>query len=141
MKVSNLDHTADAGVEIIADTLEELFLAAANGMYRIMNCPGMGTASGSKTLRLKEEQLDILLVSFLSELNYYISAHYLMLDPIEQLRIKQENGVYILHCKACQKTVPQKLLEDLVEIKAVTYHQLEIKRQNDGYHTKIIFDL
>jgi SHS2 domain-containing protein len=116
MKISNLDHTADAGVEIVAATLEELFLGAAEGMYSVMNCRCEGNRSGHKSLHLKEGRLDTLLVTFLNELNYYISTHYQMLEPIKNLIIRSENDAYFLSCKAGVKPIGQEALQDLVEI-------------------------
>ena len=141
MKISNLDHTADAGVKIIAGTLEELFRGAAQGMYRVTGCTGKGTTEGTQTLELKEDSLDILLVSFLNELNYYISTHYQVLEPIKKITVEEDGDNWKLICVAETKKIGREELEELTEIKAVTYHQLEIKRENDGYHTQIIFDL
>lgn len=140
-KISNLDHTADAGVEIFADSLNDLFRASAKSMYKVIECPLNLPSAGHKKIEMTEDQLDVLLVSFLNELNYYITTHYLLLDPIVRLTVKKRKQSYWLECEAQAKHIDPELMQDLVELKAVTYHQLEIEQKNDGYHTKIIFDL
>lgn len=141
MKISNLDHTADAGVKIIAGTVEELFQGAAEGMYSVMGCSGKGTLQETRTLELEEDNLDILLVSFLNELNYYISTYYQVFQPIKKIRINHTDDSHTLLCEAEVKILDREELDNIAEIKAVTYHQLEIKKENDSYHTQIIFDL
>lgn len=141
LKVSNLDHTADAGFEIFSPHLEELFTSAAEAMYRVMECPEQGTTIGEKILTLEESSLEDLMVSFLNELNYYISVRFLFLYPVLELRINRPKKEYELKVKTGIRKLTQQNLDNLVEIKSVTYHNLDIKHEPDGYHTKLIFDL
>lgn len=141
-KISNLDHIADAGVEIFADNLPHLFSAAAGALLRIsgINRPGKRTGT-MKSFSLSEQEPEFLLVTFLNELNYYISVRHLLPAPIEVLSIEEKAGVYILNFRAGLVKLQAQTIDKLTEIKAVTYHKLEIKPVKDGYRTTIIFDL
>ncbi len=141
-KISNLHHIADAGVEIFADNLPHLFSAAAGALLRIsgINRPGKRTGT-MKSFSLSEKEPELLLVTFLNELNYYISVRHLLPAPIEILSIKKESGTYILNFRTRLIKLQARTLDKLTEIKAVTYHNLEIEPVDKGFHTKIIFDL
>ena len=60
---------------------------------------------------------------------------------IDSIKILQENGkslLFVLLNMSDIDSTKHKLKE---EIKAVTYHQMKIEKMNDGYSTKIVFDI
>ena len=140
-KICNLDHTADAGVEIFGNTLEEIFTNAASAMYRILACDNVLSNDIVKKIEIKEDGLEILLVTFLNELNYFITVKHTLLTPIENLEIKQTKDGYILSFQTGFVPLDRKVSETLPEIKSVTYHNMNIRKKNKMFYTRIFFDL
>jgi SHS2 domain-containing protein len=140
-KICNLDHTADAGVKIFGNTLEEIFINAASAMYHILGCDGPYPAGFTKKMEIKEEGLEILLVTFLNELNYYLSVRRTLLTPIQILGIKKIKNNYVLSFQTGVVSLDPTVSEIMPEIKSVTYHNMNIQKKNNMYFTHVIFDL
>lgn len=124
-------HKADIAVDVFASNLAELFINAANGLYHIL---GVRTGTGEpEKLQLTIEEIDdeSLLVSFLSELLYYVEQEKAAVDfqfVIEKHKLEAE-----------MLFLP--LVSTKVEIKAVTYNELVIKKSSQGLQTRIVFDI
>jgi len=140
-KISILDHTADAGVKIIAKNLPDLFKNAASAFYNILGCPDKKTAQEYKSFLIKEPTMEILLVTFLNELNFYITSRQILLSPLQNIEIVKTEQEFELSFKAGINPLEAQFLGELTEIKAVTYHQLNIIRDGKNFKTSIIFDL
>ena len=132
-----LDHTGDIGFDVRADTLEELFRRAGRGLYEIL-IERLPAATGvEETLELQEEAPDLLLRTFLSELLYRFLASRTILVDFPELRIA-ENRLQARGATARFNPVRDGLR---TELKAVTYHQLDVRRDGPGWLARIIFDV
>jgi len=131
-KLRVVNHTADIGIEVYGDTIEDLFLNSAEGLYEITGLQYDGEEK-SLEIKIKGDEIEELLVKFLNELIYLMETKNIA-GKIEKLTI--EKG-YIL--SAILKV--KKIKSIGKEIKAATYHNLKIKKSGDGFKTTIIFDL
>lgn len=141
MEFKEIEHTADLGIEVWGNCIEELFLVAAKGMYSLsLFDPGK---QGRKvtTLSASGDTLEELLISFLTELNYQLMVRYRVIHPITEIKIAKSAGGYFLNCQGKLRVLTKLAREIKNEIKAVTYHQIEIKRKNQHYSAKIFFDI
>ncbi len=132
-----LDHTGDVGFEVRGDSLEDLFRRAARGLYGILieRIPTSGANKAS--IELEEEGPDLLLRSFLSELLYRFLARREILVDFPELRLEGSR----LAARG-----PTALFDPArdglrTELKAVTYHQLEVRRDGSGWFARVIFDV
>jgi SHS2 domain-containing protein len=136
-----IDHTADVAFDVEAETIEELFTASSKAWKEtVLEKEPRLQASEQKSLALKSASLEQLLVDFLSELNYLMISKKWMFLSVEKLKIKSEDGTWNLSAKV----KGSKLSDDLKiikEIKAVTYHQMEIVHKNNKYKTRVVFDI
>jgi SHS2 domain-containing protein len=136
-----VDHTADIAVEVSGNTLEELFLAAVYGWKNSVIEPSSHDRDRNQSdLNLKENSIEELLVSFLQEFNYLFESKKIFPVEINDITIKNKNYEFSLKCKVRFA----KILKDddiKAEIKAVTFHQLDIKKLDDVYKTIIVFDI
>jgi SHS2 domain-containing protein len=140
-KFKEIDHTADVGISVTGNSLPELFSNLAFGMLHIMTTATRKTGKIQRSVQLAEPSLPDLVVSWLSEINYLFHVHHFLMDVIESIIIEESQdtaqlsatlaGNDIANLASCLKT----------EIKAVTYHQLECKKQNDHYLSRVIFDI
>lgn len=85
------------------------------------------------TLTLKAADLETLLVSFLEEILYYVETGRESTDEIIFETIDTYSLNAVLTCRP--------VLDLAKEIKAVTYHGLEIHQSEGGFETVIVFDV
>jgi SHS2 domain-containing protein len=138
---SFIDHTADIAVDIEADSLDELFIASALAWRESISEDKSSTLLEKRSLVHSENALEILLVSFLSELNFLFQSENWIMDAIHSLQIvKQKHdwnlkAVLFGHSSNCEPMILK------AEIKAITYHQMEIKELQGKFTTRIVFDI
>jgi len=130
-----LDHPADIKLKIEADTIEDLFKGSAIALSEIL------VQEEDIDYRIKIEEkislssydLNALLVDFLGEI--------LAISDIKNAVFKEIFIEKLLdnEISAIIKGYPVKRFNK--EIKAVTYHQLEIKKVDDLYQAIILFDI
>jgi len=136
-----IDHTADIAIEVSGSTYEELFNAAVEGWKETSIEPSVETGGLiEKIIKLEEDSPEVLLVSFLQEMNYNFLSKKIFPAEIKGLRIYKKDNRLELKCKILFRNISQK---DFIktEIKAVTFHQLDIKKTGNVYRTIIVFDI
>jgi SHS2 domain-containing protein len=129
-----IPHTADWALRVRGDDLRALFENAARGMASLIGgeaSPGAGTASHDIVLNAPD--LEMLLVDWLTELLVMVEDEgvfftEIIVDEVEELALKarvtaRAGGDFSKH------------------IKAVTYHNLAIRKTNQGFETTIVFDV
>ena len=136
-----LPHTADVGLEVQGETLEELFLSAAEGWKILVLGDSPITPQTTKHLTLQSPDLDDLLVQWLSELNYLLQVKQFVTHSVQHITIRQENNSWTCEAIIAGEKLNPAHHDIHFEIKAVTYHQLHIQRKNNHFHTRIIFDI
>lgn len=130
-----VEHTADAGVHITAPDLAAFFSDAATGMFHII-CEGQAHGwDAEHRVELSAPDLEDLLVNWLSELLYLFEVkkfvfHAVTFDSLgETGLIATVRGVNFRGEMAG------------TEIKAVTYHMIDIRRESGGFEATVYFDL
>ena len=127
------EHTADWELEAWASDLPGLLEQAARGMYQLS---GITLAKGPRQTRQFElDALDAenMLVRFLSELLYFSEQECLAFDTFD-LRFESEE---LLHARLDGAPIA----ELNKHIKAVTYHNMAIRRTDEGLEVNIVFDV
>lgn len=140
-----LPHTADIKIRAYGATKKELFRNALIGMFNSVQpltdtchvendrvvCDELPVAHD---VVLKSGDEESLLVDFLSEALYlsdvYDEAYF-------------DADIHELTANIVKATVRGVHITgfDVVEIKAVTYHELAIKKNDDGWQVDIVFDI
>jgi SHS2 domain-containing protein len=127
-----VEHTADWGLEVWAPDLPGLMEEAARGMFELMGVVVSEESRCHRQLEIGADDREQLLVSFLEELLFIAEAENLAFDGFllklvdTNLLARLEGGFIVSRTK---------------EIKAVTYHNLEISESKRGLKTKIVFDV
>jgi len=135
-----LEHTADIGIAAYGKTKREVFINAAKGMFEII-------AGGKKTLKenfydkikLEADNLEGLLFTWLNELLYISETKLVILNKFE---IKELSDYQIkAEVEGIKINPPSVKIEK--EIKATTYHRLEIKKDEESglLRAQVIFDV
>ncbi len=134
-------HTADIGLEVKGQTLEELFIEAARGWKQLVLEDAQTQPIHYKAIQLTATDIHDLLVQWLSELNYLLTVQQWVVHDVPQLTIQKTSDQFILNAKVAGEPFDPNRHYVYFDIKAVTYHQLDIKYQDGFYNTRIIFDI
>lgn len=130
-----IEHTADWQLEVWAPDLPTLFSLAAEGMLALANVRIESSQQVNRKLHLKAGDLESLLVSFLSELLYLGEAQGLGFGRTDIVILPGQPVELRANLLGGQ------ILEQAKEIKAVTYHNLEIRQVDGLYRVRIVFDV
>jgi SHS2 domain-containing protein len=138
-KYNYIDHTADIAVRVTADSMEELFISAAEALMESSVESVNFRETEKKRINLNEYSPEELLVSFLSELNYFFTVRKWLLKKIKIIKIEEYENIWQLKSECEGSIEVDYMAKD--EIKAVTFHQMEIKFDKGIYETIIVFDI
>ena len=127
-----IEHTADWAMQVWAPDLPRLFKLAAEGMNALAEVKLKRDEKTQRKFELDAHDNETLLVNFLSEILYYGEHEEIGFDEIE---LMVGDGKLKAVCSGA------KILSRKKEIKAVTFHNLEINMNDDLYHVEIVFDV
>jgi SHS2 domain-containing protein len=129
-----IDHTADMMVKAFGNTLEECFANAGYALFdQTVDLSGIGT-SEEADIRVTGMDDEDRLYSFLSELLFIEDADNLILKEF-QVSFDGEDVV----CHARGETLDRSRHRIRSEVKAVTYHMMEIDRETPS--VTVLFDV
>lgn len=136
-----IDHTADIGIKVWGPTLTELFENAAKGMFHIISC-GKGPSGGERIkrkleLRNNTDAMEELLVIWLSEILYIFNKEKICLDSFKITGLNNAK----LNAEIEGSNIDLYQSNNYTEIKAVTFHNLKIDEDVNGFSCTVIFDV
>jgi SHS2 domain-containing protein len=134
-----IDHTADIAVDVIADSIEELFIAAAQAFNEAIVETDSKTSKEKHSLKLISYSPESLLVNFLNELNFRLAYKKKIVNNIIDMKIFQTDDTWNLEAVLEEDDVNEDKIK--TEIKSVTYHQMDLKEDKGKYSTRIVFDI
>ena len=132
-----LNHTADLGIRIYGTDLRNLFENAGMALMHLMLRGVSPLKPSSYKLALAGTDSADLLVRWLGELLFLLEGENLVVTSIQILDMTP------LRVEATLDTVPfdPDFHEVLSEIKAVTYHQVEVAYKHGRWEANVIFDI
>ncbi len=135
--IKEIEHTADAGFECLADSYEDMFREMAMAMLGMAYTVDSVEPQEVRELEVRAESPDLLLHDFLSELLQFIYYDRFLISRIEFEHLDQKS----LRARLWGEPFdPHKHQYD-TEIKAVTYHMLTAEPRGDKWFGRVIFDL
>jgi len=132
-----LNHTADLGIRVRGSDLISLFEGAGKALLHLMvTIKSSGNLSPVK-ISLSGSDLEDLMVRWLGEILFLLQGEKLVVTSIK-IRFLSP-----YHLEATLKAAPfdPRTHEILNEIKAVTYHRIEVVKRGDSWEATVIFDL
>ncbi|HUL30285.1 MAG TPA: archease [Thermodesulfobacteriota bacterium] len=132
-----LDHTADIGVIVYGENLRALFENAGKAFFHLITDLRKVRRRVEKRIDIGGESLDRLMVDWLSELLYLHDVENLLFKGF-RVESVGEDGL-----RAIAKGEPFQEGVHVIktEVKAVTYHQIEVRREKGRWRAQVIFDL
>lgn len=131
------EHTADIGLRIRCDSLNNLFVDAGRGLTSLLiENPSEILGQSTRELSLSAQSLDYQFFDWLNELLYvYETEQWLTADYSVHIA---ESGVQATLKGEHVDRTRHRLAH---EVKAITYHQLTVEQVPDGWLAEVILDI
>jgi SHS2 domain-containing protein len=140
-KIKFIDHTADIAAEISGDSLEELFRAGFEAYMESILEESEIKKEEQQSVNVSADSREELLVNFLNELNFLTLTKKWLPAAIDELNITSNSGIHQLMGILEGESFDETKHEFSIEIKSVTYHQMEIVSESGVYRTTVVFDI
>ena len=138
-KYEYLSHTAEAKFAAYGTSLEDAFGNAVLAMENIIVETEKVKPKISKKISIETKHLKALLYDFLQEFLVLFDSERFALHKIEKIAIQQKGSDYVLRATAIGDNAQH--YEILSGIKAVTYNEMEIKQEKDGWKVVVVLDV
>ncbi len=132
-----LEHPADIGFRVRAGTLEELFAGAALAMLSIADDPEAVDPREHHAITVESGDLESLMVDWLNEVLYLFDGRRI---AFRSFRVEQVGDRSLKAVGAGEPRDAARHSSKLV-IKAATYHQLRIAREDGGWVAEAYVDI
>jgi len=131
------EHTADLGLRVHANSLQELFIDAARGLLvmHVAN-PNDVRPLESKTISLTADGPAYLFFDWLSELLYAFETDKLLFSDFD---LKIDGNKLTAVCRGEPMDETRHRMEH--EVKAITYHSLRVEQTASGWEAEVIVDI
>ena len=136
-KYEFINHTADLGIRVWGESIEELFKNAAYSMFDTIADLNRVELKKTMKVEIEKEELDELLADWLRNLLYKFNGDRYLLKEFRVETIDTQG----LKAKVKGEKLDLSRHHLKTEIKAVTYHGLEVKEVDRGWEAQIIFDI
>jgi SHS2 domain-containing protein len=132
-----LDHTADIGLIVYGEDLKTLFENAGEAFFHLITDLKKVRQRVEKRVEVRGEPLERLMVDWLSELLYLHDVENLLFKRFKIESVGEEGLKAVVKGEPFQEGVH--VIK--TEVKAVTYHRIEVRKENRKWRAQIIFDL
>jgi SHS2 domain-containing protein len=135
-----LEHVTDAYIEAYGDSMEEAFSYAAKGTVNVMF--EIKDIQGTSKVDFRIEGVDYyeLLFNWLERVHLFITIDNQVISNFE-LKISKLDSKFQLTGSGMAETIDITKHGYKIEIKGITYHEMEILQQGNQYKVKFILDL
>jgi SHS2 domain-containing protein len=139
--LQEIDHTGDIGIRVTAPSLPQLFERAALGTFRVLTDLAAVQASKETHVAVDGHDLEALMVRWLSELNYRHTVDGVLFGAFAVESIQETDEGLTLTATARGEPIDPARHTVYTEIKAITFHGMNIRETDDGWTVQVIFDM
>jgi len=132
-----VDHTADVGIVATGASLEEAFGAAGEGLAALLCAPETVEEREGREVAASGPDVEALLVAWLSEINYVFEVDGFAFRTFDALEVGEGMVRGIGRGEALDLS-RHRVGEG---VKAVTYHDLEVRQDAGGCSVRVIVDI
>ena len=134
-----LEHTADVGVEVTAPDLPRAFSEAGIALFGIMTDISKFGSQESVSISSSGHDLESLLYSWLEELIYIFGTSELVLTRIDVAEFSTDPPA--IRAVGYGEVFDPSLHGGGTEVKAITYHRMEIKTSKKKWILRYFVDI
>lgn len=137
-----LDHPADILIEVWADSYKDLMLEAGIAFSELTTNTEEIETTEEYHIDVAAEELDLLLVEFLQELLYLLETEDFVATSFKAPQHFPDKDVMVFSVTAKGGKWEQDKHESRAEIKAVTFHELEVRAfKSNKWKARVLFDI
>ena len=137
MRYKLIDHTADVGIHVFGADPKDLFTNAAHALFDTITDIGKLRGLDESHIRITGEDWPDMMVNWLRELLYLWSGKEVLVKTVQILSLTEKE----LTANVMTDPYDPDHHAVKIEIKAVTYHQIQVGSGPAGWEAKIIFDV
>lgn len=134
------EHTADVAFIAYGRDFNEAFANAAKAMFNVMTDITKVEKKEFRKIEVEDEDLKGLLKKWLEELLFYFDAEGIIFSDFK-VEIRKENDKWILKGVAYGEPFDFEKHTSGLEVKAVSYHWMEIGEKNGEKFVRLILDI
>ena len=127
-----IEHTADLELHVWASDMAGLLEQAARGMYSLTETSIAGLPREKRTVIIPITGREIVIVDFLEELLFFMENGGIGFDKFQ---ISKQGERWIIYLEGAP------IHECAKEIKAVTFHGIDVRETDSGLEVNIVFDV
>lgn len=131
--------TADVGYRAYGETLEEAFENAALAMFEVITDTSKVDQEVERKVEVESEDECALLYDWLSEFLVMLDVDYLVFSKFK-VKIEKNGNGFSLKGTAWGAEFNPEVHESRAEVKAVTYHMMDVKHDS-GAVVQVILDI
>ena len=132
-----IEHPADTGFEVTGKSLANVFRAAASALFLMMWEIKKERVTEPIDLEISGSDSQELLVNFLEEFLYLYDAKGLVCTRVEIHSISNKKLAVTVWLQPFDNDLDQEILG----VKAVTYHQMYIGKQDNVWLARVFLDI
>jgi len=131
------DHTADIGIRVRGNRLADLVVPAGEGLYAVIGDIVTGERREEMSIDLTGDTPETLLRDYLAELLILFEQDHRIVSDVRVSRFDRDG----LAVRAATEGVDLARSTLEREVKAITYHALEIREVAGGFEGTVIVDI
>jgi len=135
-KYKFLEHTADIKYQAFGKTLEECFKNSVYALKEIITKEAIKPVK-KKTIKIKGKDKESLLYNFLEEFLFLLDSENFIISKVGMMKIDLKK----FRIKAIIYGDDIKKYNTITDIKAITYHDMFINKENDKYTCQVVLDV
>jgi len=134
------EHTADILFQAEASTLGELFeqcgMAVEESQIELKNV----SQEVEKEITGENKNVEYLLFDFLDDLLFHKDADQLIFSKFK-IKVDEVDDLFVMNCKAFGEKIDRGKHEQLVDVKAITMHMFEVKKEKGIWKAQVLIDI
>ncbi len=135
MKFKFLEHTADIKFQAFGNSLEEVFENSALAMFNSMSDEKVKEKK-SFIINVKGKDFESLLYNFLEELLFLFDSENFFLAKIKKIKITND---FKLSAEVVGDSAEN--YEIHIDIKAITYNDMFVKKEGNKFIVQVVMDV
>lgn len=139
MSYEILEHTADEKFVARGETLEEAFSESVKAFSEVVG--GLGGLT-THSIKIKSENLEALLFDFMDELIFLQDAHNVVVSHAENIEVERLGEVgegFRLEADIWVDDIESSMA--VMDVKAPTYSEMKVGREDDEWVLQIVLDI
>ncbi len=131
-----LEHTADMGIEVIGESLGELFVQAGRGLREMISTDAEVEIREKRSIEATGQDEGELLVNWLNEILFVFETGFFPASfTVSEIGRGKVRGIVEGEPFNRERHPIER------EVKAVTYHQLNVEKTAQGWRVTVFVDL